>query len=55
MGVLMSAAFALFDVAVIRGRCLPDNVQSAAVLTRCGMIEVEPTERYRNFEIARPS
>jgi RimJ/RimL family protein N-acetyltransferase len=50
----LAAAFAVFDVSLIRARCNHDNTKSAAVLLRCGMIETEPTAAERHFELARP-
>lgn len=54
VGPLLTAAFSIFDVATILGRCSHDNDESADVMTRCGMTEVASNDRYRNFEIARP-
>jgi RimJ/RimL family protein N-acetyltransferase len=50
----LGAAFAAFDVPKISARCHHSNPASAAVLARCGMTEIEPTERFRRFELARP-
>jgi RimJ/RimL family protein N-acetyltransferase len=51
---LLNAAFAVFDVPSIRAKCRHDNPKSAGVLLRCGMKELEPAERGRRFEVARP-
>jgi RimJ/RimL family protein N-acetyltransferase len=50
----LAAAFEAFDIPSIRARCNPDNPKSAAVLLRCGMTELESTERHRRFEIMNP-
>jgi RimJ/RimL family protein N-acetyltransferase len=50
---LLTAAFAVFDVASICAKCSHDNPKSAAVLVRCGMKELESTETSRRFEILR--
>ena len=50
---LLTAAFAVFDVASIYAKCSHDNLKSAAVLVRCGMKELESTETSRRFEILR--
>jgi RimJ/RimL family protein N-acetyltransferase len=50
----LEAAFAAFDVPKISARCHHANTASAAVLRRCGMTEIEPSEKYRRFELARP-
>jgi RimJ/RimL family protein N-acetyltransferase len=51
---LLTAAFAVFDVRRIYAKCRHDNPKSAAVLLRCGMTELEPNEKGRQFEIMRP-
>ena len=51
---VLSAAFAAFGVPRIGARCSHENPKSADVLVRCGMREIEPTERQRRFELARP-
>jgi RimJ/RimL family protein N-acetyltransferase len=50
---VLTAAFAVFDVASICAKCSHDNPKSAAVLLRCGMKELESTETSRRFEIVR--
>lgn len=47
----LSAAFAVFDVPSIQAKCNHDNPKSAAVLLRCGMKEIEPTDSVRRFQI----
>jgi RimJ/RimL family protein N-acetyltransferase len=51
---VLAAAFAAFDVPSICAKCNHDNSKSAAVLLRCGMTELEATQRVRRFEIVRP-
>ena len=51
---LLAAGFESFAVPRISARCNRDNPKSAAVLLRCGMTELEPTQAERRFEIARP-
>jgi RimJ/RimL family protein N-acetyltransferase len=53
-GAVLAAAFAVFDVPSIRATCSHDNSKSAAVLLRCGMKELEATDRVRRFNIVRP-
>ncbi|MGB8150231.1 MAG: GNAT family N-acetyltransferase, partial [Candidatus Cybelea sp.] len=50
----LAAAFAVFDVPSIRAKCSCDNSKSAAVLLRCGMKELEATDKMRRFKIMRP-
>ena len=50
----LGAAFAAFAVPKISARCHHTNPASAAVLARCGMTEIEPSEKYRRFELPRP-
>lgn len=50
---VLTAAFGAFDVATVRAKCNRDNPKSAAVLLRCGMAELEPSDRTRRFEIER--
>jgi RimJ/RimL family protein N-acetyltransferase len=50
---VLTAAFAAFDVPSIHAKCSHDNPKSAALLLRCGMKEVEATDKARRFKIAR--
>lgn len=50
----LAAAFAVFDVPSIHAKCSHDNSKSAAVLLRCGMKELEATDKVRRFKIVRP-
>ena len=51
---VLTAGFAVFDLPRIFAKCSHDNPKSAAVLLRCGMRELDATERARWFEIVRP-
>jgi RimJ/RimL family protein N-acetyltransferase len=51
---VLTAGFTAFDLPRIFAKCSHDNPKSAAVLLRCGMREVEATDRARWFEIVRP-
>ena len=51
---VLTAAFAAFDVPSIHAKCSHDNLKSAALLLRCGMKEVEATDKVRRFKILRP-
>jgi RimJ/RimL family protein N-acetyltransferase len=51
---VLNAAFAAFDVPSIRAKCSQDNSKSAAVLLRCGMMELETMDGMRRFKIVRP-
>ncbi len=47
----LAAASEAFDVATIRARCDRDNIDSAGVLLRCGMTEIEYPGPQRRFEM----
>lgn len=51
---VLAEAFAAFDIPTIRARCNINNEKSAAVLLRCDMTELEATDNFRQFELARP-
>lgn len=48
---VLAAASEVFDFANVRARCDRDNLDSAAVLLRCGMTEVESPGTQRHFEM----
>ncbi len=48
---VLGAASEAFDFATVRARCNRDNLDSARVLLRCGMTEIESPGTLRRFEI----
>jgi RimJ/RimL family protein N-acetyltransferase len=52
---VLTAAFAAFDVPSILAKCRRNNAKSAAVLLRCGMHEIESSDRMRRFKLERPA